>query len=142
MDDELETLSHNHTWTLIPRTFSMNIVRSRQVFKVKLKANGKVERLKAWLIAKGQHQLDGIDFTETHSQVVKPGTIRLVLSLATVKDWDIRQLYVKNAFLHGFLNEEVFMEHPLGFKDSNFFQSCLSFKQSTLWIKINPKGLV
>lgn len=120
MDEELEALSYNNTWTFVLRTCTMNIVGSRWAFEVKLKADGIVERLNARLVVKGYHQLDGIDFNETYSPVFKTGTIQLVLSLAVVKGWSIRQLDVKNAFLHGFLNEEVFMEQPPGFNDNAF----------------------
>ncbi|KZV20191.1 cyanohydrin beta-glucosyltransferase-like [Dorcoceras hygrometricum] len=101
MLDELAALNHNQTWTLVPRAPHMHVVGSKWVFKTKLKADGTLDRLKARLVAKGYHQIDGIDYVETFSPVIKPGTIRLVLSLDMVQRWDIRQLDVKNAFLHG-----------------------------------------
>ncbi|GAB2277530.1 hypothetical protein Dimus_039233 [Dionaea muscipula] len=117
MQEELAALSHNLTWSLVPRHPSMNVVGSRWVYKTKLKADGTLERLKARLVAKGYHQVDGLDFIETYSPVVKPGTIRLVLSLAVVRGWPIRYLDVKNVFLHGHLTEQVYMDQPPGFED-------------------------
>ncbi|OMO78632.1 Integrase, catalytic core [Corchorus capsularis] len=96
----------------------MNIVGCKWVFKTKTKADGSLERLKARLVAKGFNQVPGVDFLETFSPVVKPATIRVVLTIALARDWEIRQLDVKNAFLHGFLNEPVFMTQPPGFQNS------------------------
>ncbi|GJV81975.1 ribonuclease H-like domain-containing protein [Tanacetum coccineum] len=75
-------------------------------------------RYKARLVANGSTQIDGVDVDETISQVVKPCTIRTVLSLATSPHWLVHQLDVKNAFLHGDLAETVYMHQPLGFQDS------------------------
>jgi len=90
MRDELTTLHQQHMWDLVPRHDSMNIVGSQWVFKTKLKSDGSIERFKARLVAKGYSQLEGIDFTETLSPVIKPITIRLVLSLAISHGWSIR----------------------------------------------------
>jgi hypothetical protein len=117
MRDELHALHQNKTWSLVPRQADMNIVGSRWVFKTKLKSDGSIERFKARLVAKGYNQLEGLDFHETFSPVIKPTTIHLVLSLAITKGWSLRQLDVKNAFLHGHLKEVVYMEQPPGFSD-------------------------
>ena len=81
----------------------MNVVACKWVYKAKLKPNGSLEQLKAWLVAKGFHQVNGIDFSETFSPIIKTTSIRLTLTIAVVKGWEIRQLDVKNAFLYGFL---------------------------------------
>lgn len=78
-----------------------------------------MERFKARLVAKGFEQQCGIDYTETFSPVIKPSTIRSLLSLAVQFDWTIRQLDMSNAFLHGSLIENLFMEQPKGFVDSS-----------------------
>ena len=74
-------------------------------------------RYKARLVGDGKSQRDGIDCDETFSPVVKPASIRVVLSIAIAKSWSIHQLDVKNAFLHGHVNEMVYMHQPMGFRD-------------------------
>ncbi|GJT36048.1 ribonuclease H-like domain-containing protein [Tanacetum coccineum] len=118
MVDEYNALISNGTWALVPRLANVNIVRSMWLFKHKFNADGSLSRYKARLVANGCSQQQGIDFDETFSPVVKPATIRTVLSLAVTRDWPIHQLDVKDAFLHGQLSETVYMHQPPGFVDS------------------------
>jgi hypothetical protein len=76
-----------------------------------------VERYKARLVVKGFKQRHEIDYGDTFSPMIKAATIRVVLSLAVSRGWCLRQLDVQNTFLHGILEEEVFMRHPLGYED-------------------------
>lgn len=117
MQEEFNALLRNNTWTLVPPRPGFNIVGCKWVYKTKRKADGSIERYKARLVAKGFHQQQGIDFDETFSPVVKAPTTRVVLSLACAYGWPLRQLDVRNAFLHGDLIEEVYMTQPLGFID-------------------------
>ncbi|GKB91299.1 ribonuclease H-like domain-containing protein [Tanacetum coccineum] len=87
------------------------------LFRHKYLADNTLSHYKARLVANGSPQIEGIDVDETFSPVVKPGTIRTVLSLATSRHWPIHQLDVKNAFLHGDLSETVYMHPPPGFRD-------------------------
>ncbi|PKI37315.1 hypothetical protein CRG98_042310 [Punica granatum] len=89
MLEDLAALHINRMRELVPRTSHMNVVGCRWIFKTKIKADGSFDRLKARLIAKGFHQEEGIDFFETFNLVVKPGTIRIVLTLAVVRNWSI-----------------------------------------------------
>ena len=79
-----------------------------------------LECLKAGLVAKGFNQVDGIDFSETFSLVIKLASICLVLTVAIVKGWNIRQLDVKNAFLHGSLSTPIYMQQPPRYIDPKF----------------------
>jgi hypothetical protein len=87
------------------------------VFKVKRKADGLLDKYKAPLFAKGYKQRYGIYYENTFSPVVKAATIRIILSIAVSHGWSLRQLDVKNAFLHGVLAEEVYMRQPRGYED-------------------------
>ncbi|GKE86384.1 ribonuclease H-like domain-containing protein, partial [Tanacetum coccineum] len=118
MVDEYNALISNGMWALVPHPANANIVRSMWLFKHKFNANGSLSRYKARLVANGRSQQQGIDCDETFSPVVKPATIRIVLSLAVTRDWPIHQLDVKNAFLHGQLSETVYIHQPPGFVDS------------------------
>ena len=115
---EFDALMSNSTWTLCPRPPNHNIICNKWVYTIKRKSDGSVERFKARLVAKGFDQRNGVDYTETFSPVIKPSTIRIILALAVHFDWEIRQLDVSNAFLHGNLRDEVVMEQPQGFNDN------------------------
>ena len=117
MDEEYSALMRNKTWHLVPNQKGKNIIDCKWVYRIKKKADGSIDRYKARLVAKGFKQRYGIDYEDTFSHVVKAATIRLVLAIAVSKGWSLRQLDVQNAFLHGILEEEVFMRQPPGYED-------------------------
>jgi len=86
------------------------------VYRVKENANGSINRFKARLVAKGFHQVHSFDFHETFSPVIKPVTIRIILTLALSYGRKLFQLDVNNAFLNGTLEENVFMKQPPSFE--------------------------
>jgi histone deacetylase 1/2 len=117
MESEYTALQRNKTWRLVPPRAGLNIIDCKWVFKIKHKSDGSIERYKAHLVAKGFKQRYGLDYEDTFSPVVKPITIKLLLSMALTRGWHLCQLDIQNAFLHGVLEEEVFMRQPLGFAD-------------------------
>jgi hypothetical protein len=107
---EMDTLAKNGTWTLVDLPPGRKAVKSKWVFK--RKADG---RLRARLVARGFTQIQGIDYDETFSPVARFESLRLLLALAALEDWEIHQMDVKSAFLNGLLEEEIYMEQPEGF---------------------------
>ncbi|KAJ9556373.1 hypothetical protein OSB04_010987 [Centaurea solstitialis] len=120
MQEEFDALERNCTWSLVPFSQAHNLIGSKWVFRIKYKPDGSIDRLKARLVAKGFNQRPGIDYRETFSPVLKPATLRLILSLAISQNWSLRQLDINNAFLQGHLHEDVFMSQPPGFVNPSF----------------------
>ena len=138
MASEFEALQRQHTWSLIPSSPNQNVIGCRWVYKIKRNTDGSVSRYKARLVAKGFHQQVGVDYDETFSPVVKPPTVHIILSLAAHHHWTLRQLDVSNAFLHGFLQEHVFMTQPLGFVDPNHPSHVCHLHKSLYGLKQAP----
>lgn len=111
MQDEIDALNKQGTWELVSLPPRKNLVGSKWVYKVKRNSDGSIARYKARLVAKGFSQEAGIDYEETFSLVVKPTTVKLILAIVSSFGWKL-QLDVKNAFLHGVLQEEVYMSQP------------------------------
>ncbi|KAK4269211.1 hypothetical protein QN277_022399 [Acacia crassicarpa] len=139
MRHELQALSHNKTWVLVPYR-GQKLVDCRWVFKTKFKPDGSILKHKARLVAKGFQQSAGVDYGETFSPVVKPTTIRLILSLAVTFRWEIRQLDVNNAFLNGYLKEEVFMSQPPGFQDPRHPNAVCRLNKAIYGLKQAPRA--
>ena len=114
MEEEMMALEANHTWDIVSLPSDKQSIGCKWVFTVKVNPDGSVARLKARLVAKGYAQTYGVDYSETFSPVAKITSVRLFISLAASHDWPLYQLDVKNAFLHGDLSEEVYMEQLLG----------------------------
>ncbi|KAM1192949.1 hypothetical protein ACFX2G_013484 [Malus domestica] len=119
MKEEVTALHAQCTWSLVQLPAHKYLVGCKWIFKIKRHSDRSIARHKARLVAKGFSQELGLDYGETFSPVVKPIIVRLVLALAAHFNWSIHQLDVKKAFLHGIVQEEVYMSQPPGFKDPN-----------------------
>jgi hypothetical protein len=140
MNSEFDALLQNQTWTLVPSHPSQNIIGCKWVFRVKRKADGSVESHKARLVAKGFHQQAGVDYDETYSPVIKPTTVRTVLSIAISAGWSLRQIDIQNAFLHGNLSEEVFMSQPPGYNHPLYPNHVCKLQKAIYGLKQAPRA--
>ena len=120
MEDELQALKDQNIYQLVPLTPNMRVLGTKWIWKIKLNSDGSFDRLKARYVAKGFNQIAGLDFQETFSPVIKYSTVRLLLSIATMNGWHLKQLDVKNTFLHGPLAEPVYVSQPPDFEDPTF----------------------
>ncbi|CAM8911808.1 unnamed protein product [Rhodiola kirilowii] len=115
MDKEISALQMNNTWIISDLPKNQPLTASKWIFRIKLKSDGSIERYKARLVAKGFTQIEGIDYNETFAPIAKMTTVRWLLAVAAIRTWPIFQLDVDNAFLHGSLDEEVYMQLPPGY---------------------------
>ena len=139
MVDEMTSLHKNEAWDLVELSVGRKPIGSKWVFKKKTNAEGKVEKYKAWLIAKGYSQVSGIDFGDIFSPVAKVTSIRLVLSIATDFDFEVEQMDVKTTFLHGDLEEEIYMKQPEGFAVKGKKELVCKLKKSLYGSKQSPR---
>ncbi|PKU86287.1 Retrovirus-related Pol polyprotein from transposon TNT 1-94 [Dendrobium catenatum] len=139
MSEEFHALKKQSMWTLVSVPDQTPILGCKWTFKTKLLPNGKVERYKARLVAQGYDQQYGVNYTETFSPVAKMTTIRVLLTLALNRNWEIRQLDVSNAFLHGDLAETIYMRQPPGFVDTTAPFAVCKLNKSLYGLKQAPR---
>ena len=140
MLEEMRALEKNRTWELVDLPQGKQPVGCTWVFTIKHTPEGKVERYKARLMAKGYTQTYGIDYDETFAPVAKMNSVRTLISCVVNLDWDIYQMDVKNAFLHGDLHEEVYMHIPPGFETSQTNGEVLRLHRSLYRLKQSPRA--
>ena len=128
--EELESLRRRKVYELVDPPKGRKVIKNRWVFD--LKSDG---RKKARLVAKGFSQVEGIDYDEIFSPVVRFETVRMMIALAALKDWHISGLDVKTAFLYGDLDEELYMEQPEGFKDPQNKNKVMRLKKAIYGLK-------
>jgi hypothetical protein len=109
MDEEMAALDKNEAWDLVELSTGTNFIGNKWVFKKKLNAKGKVEKYKSQLVAKGYSQVEGIDFGEIFSPIAKLTSIIFLLSIDVAFDF-VEHMDVKTTFLHGDLEEEIYMK--------------------------------
>ena len=115
MNQEMESMYSNKVWELVEAPNGVKPIGCKWIYKRKRGVDGRVETFKVRLVAKGFTQKEGIDYEETFSPVAMLKSIRILLSIAAVLDYEIWQMDVKTAFLNGHLEENIYMQQPDGF---------------------------
>nr|KYP63308.1 Retrovirus-related Pol polyprotein from transposon TNT 1-94 [Cajanus cajan] len=140
MKEEMGSLEKNQTWILVDKPKEQKIVGSKWIFKRKKGILGiEKARFKERLVARGFTQREGLDYKEIFSPVVKHNSIRMILAMVTHFDMELEQMDVRTAFLHGELDETIYMKQPDGFiKEGTENQVCL-LKRSLYGLKQSPR---
>lgn len=116
---ELGALEENRTWDIVSLLVGKNVVGCRWIFTIKYNADGTIKRYKARLVAQGFTQQEGVDYMDTFSPFTKLTNVKLLFGLAAAKGWSLTQMDVSNAFLHGDLDEEIYMSLPQDYMPSD-----------------------
>ncbi|EOX99943.1 Cysteine-rich RLK (RECEPTOR-like protein kinase) 8 [Theobroma cacao] len=140
MVEEMVALDGNGTWDLVDLPAGKKAIGCKWVFAVKVNSDGSVARLKGRFVAKGYAQTYGVDYSDTFSPVAKLNSVRLFISMAATYDWPLHQLDIKNAFLHGDLQEEVYMEQPPGFVAQGECGKVCYLRKSLYGLKQSPRA--
>ena len=127
---ELEALRRRDVYELVPRPKDRKVIKNRWVFDIKTDG-----RKKARLVAKGFSQVEGLDYDQVFSPVVRFETVRLILAMAALENWTISGLDVRNAYLYGTLDEEIYMEQPEGFRAANLEHYVIRLKKALYGLK-------
>jgi Reverse transcriptase (RNA-dependent DNA polymerase)/Integrase core domain/gag-polypeptide of LTR copia-type/GAG-pre-integrase domain len=140
MHEELNAMNKNYTWDIVPLPLGKKPVGCRWIYKIKFNSDGSIERYKARLVAKGYTQTYGLDYKETFAPVAKMNTVRVLMSVAVINNWPLFQMDVKNAFLQGNLEEEVYMEIPPGLHVPQGNQMVCRLKKAIYGLKQSPRA--
>ena len=114
MIEEYQSTMKNDVWETVPRLEKKSVMTSKWIYKIKHVADGIIEKYKERFVARGFWQKEGIDYEETFAPVERYTYVMTILTLETIMKWKIHQMDVKKNFLNGVVEEEVYVEQPLG----------------------------
>jgi hypothetical protein len=140
MDEEMTALDTNVTWELVILPKDKKTIGCKWVYKVKHNVDGSMKRYKTTLVAKGYAQTYGIDYEETYSPVAKMTTVRAIIAMAAAKGWSLHQMDVKNVFLYGDSQKEMYMEQPPSYVDQTHPNLVCRLKKTLYGLKQAPRA--
>ncbi|KAJ9546541.1 hypothetical protein OSB04_019084 [Centaurea solstitialis] len=140
MQEELAEFIKNNVWLLVPRPRKRTIIGSKWIFRNKLDEIGTIIRNKARLVAQRYRQEEGIDYDETFAHVARLEAFRLFLTFVAHMNFKVFQMDIKNAFLNGKLNEEVYVAQPPGFVDPTFPDHVYKLNKALFGLKQAPRA--
>jgi hypothetical protein len=140
MMEEYNSIMKNDVWEVVPRPKGKSVVTSRWLYKLKHAADGSIEKYKSRFVARGFSQVEGVDYDETFALVARYTSIRAVISIAAEMGWKIHQMDVKTAFLNGLIEEEVYIEKPLGFEVHGRESHVCRLKKALYGLKQAPRA--
>ena len=135
MNDEMESMRTNQVWDLVDLLSGRKAIGNKWVLKIKRKTDGSIETYKGRLVAKGYTQKESVDYEETFSPVVRFASVRLILAIVANLNLELYQMDVKTSFLNGELDEEIYMDQPIGFVTKGQEHKVCKLKRSIYGLK-------
>jgi hypothetical protein len=115
MAEEYQSILKNYVWDIVLRPEGKSVVTSKWIYKIKHASDGSVEKYKEIFVARGFSHVEGIDYEETFSPVARYTSIYTIIALVASMGWKLHQMDVKTTFLNGEIEEEVYIDQPMGF---------------------------
>ncbi|KAL5794298.1 hypothetical protein ACOSP7_002892 [Xanthoceras sorbifolium] len=140
MEEEMSMIQKNKIWELVDKPKRRKVIGVKWVYRIKLNADGSINKCKARLVVKGYAQIFGVDYSDTFAPVARLDTIRMLLSIAAQISWKVLQLDVKSAFLNGILQEEIYVEQPNGFVVQGEEDKVYLLKKALYGLKQAPRA--
>jgi len=140
MNEEYQCIIKNGILEIVPRPQDKSVVNSKWIYKIKHEVDGSIDKYKERFVARGFSQLEGIEYEETFAPTTRYTTIRSLVSLAASMGWNIHQMHLKTAFLNGTIDEEVYIEQPLGFEVQDRKAYVCRLKKAFYGLKQAPRA--
>ena len=112
MEAELQSLWENEVYDVVDRPPEKKVIGTKWVLRVKTDSEGKIDKFKSRVVAKGFRQMEGVDFDETFAPTVRFASVRTLIALAASMGWQLDQMDVTTAFLYAKLEEETYVDIP------------------------------
>ncbi|GAB2273823.1 hypothetical protein Dimus_039054 [Dionaea muscipula] len=139
MDEEIQAIERNKTWELVNLPKGCKAIGVKWVYKLKKDTKGNIVKHKARLVVKGYNQRLGIDYNEVFAPVARMETVRLLVAIAAQFHWELFQMDFKSAFLNGVLQEDVYVEQPLGYAVQGCEHQVLKLRKALYGLKQAPR---
>nr|KAJ0219811.1 hypothetical protein LSAT_V11C200065300 [Lactuca sativa] len=139
IQDEIDFIMYNNTWVLSDLPLGCKASRSKWILKRKMKVDGTIDKYKARLVIQGFRKKEGISIFDTYALVARISTIILLLALAAIHNLMIHQMDVKNAFLDGDMDEEIYLKQPKSFVTPGNEHTVCKLRKSLYSLKQAPK---
>jgi hypothetical protein len=140
MREEMASIEHNNTWSLVSLPRGHRAIGLKWVFKLKRDEEGNIAKYKARLVAKGYVQQAGVDFDEVFAPVARMESVRMLLAAAAQEGWFVHHMDVKSAFLNGELKEEVYVQQPPGFVAAGHEEKVLKLNKALYGLRQAPRA--
>ena len=139
MQEEVDSLITNGTWTLVKLPSNHRALGGKWVYKLKRGPAGEILRYKARWVVRGFEQQEGIDYNETFASVVKPMSYKAIFAIAAALDWELEQMDVKTAFLYGDVEEDIYVMQPTGFEVEGKSDHVCKLKKALYSLRQSPR---